>query len=505
MGNIQEYTGVCQEFAADKARTAVKDSSSFLQATLDAMSEGVILLDSMQNICHYNNKIIEMWNLHHHSAGTSNHQSLQLLMMEKLKHPEVYSEIDKNLYAKPELDSCDILELEDGRFFERHSRPQWLDNQIIGRILSFRDITKQIKAEQSARQSEEKFKMLFNNQKDGIVLFSQNDNGMVEKIIDVNEITCQWLGCSKDELLAMSAGDISIMMPTICTAIHNKQHDKEDKNLLYQTLYFAPQNSQMQLEMDIHSFEFNGENVSLCVAHDIGERKRMENEMAHLERLNLVGEMAAGIGHEVRNPMTTIRGFLQILLNKKECSKYWDHYQLMIDELDRANSIITEFLSVAKNRISTRDHQSMNEIIKSLVPLMEADAILANKYINLELTELPQLFLDDKEIRQLVLNMVRNSLDSMSPGGNLTIRTYMEDGDIVLAIKDQGAGIPPEVLKKIGTPFFTTKEQGTGLGLAICYNIAARHHAVINVETSDQGTTFYIKFNKLSYEIANVS
>jgi len=138
--------------------------------------------------------------------------------------------------------------------------------------------------------------------------------------------------------------------------------------------------------------------------------------------------------------------------------------------------------------------KNINAIIKSLLPLIEADAILENKYIKVELTEIPNFILNNQEIRQLILNLVRNSLDSMSPGGYLTIKTYIEDDEIILAIKDQGTGLVPEVLNKIGIPFFTTKEQGRGLGLALCFNIAASHNAVITVETSDKGTTFFTRF-----------
>jgi len=274
------------------------------------------------------------------------------------------------------MESCEVLELKDGRFFECYSRPQWVDSKVVGRVVSFRDITQYKQIEKAAQQSQESFLL----------------------------------------------------------------------------------------------------------------------EMAHLERLNLIGKMAASIGHEVRNPMTTIRGFLQVLINKKECIQYLDYYKTMIEELDRANAIITEFLSLAKERLTCQHAKNINNIINSLVPLIEAEAIIANKYIKVELSDVPDCFVDDKEIRQLILNLIGNSLDAMSPGGYLTIRTYTEDEQVVMAIEDQGTGIAPEVLKKLGTPFFTTKEQGTGLGLAICYNIAARNHAAIDVETSEKGTTFFIRF-----------
>ncbi|MGZ4161724.1 MAG: ATP-binding protein, partial [Neobacillus sp.] len=99
-----------------------------------------------------------------------------------------------------------------------------------------------------------------------------------------------------------------------------------------------------------------------------------------------------------------------------------------------------------------------------------------------------------KEIRQLILNIALNGLDAMSANGKLTIRTYTEEQQVILEIKDQGQGISPEVLKKLGTPFFTTKEKGTGLGLAICYSVAKRHQAEIDIATGDTGTIFSIRF-----------
>lgn len=230
------------------------------------------------------------------------------------------------------------------------------------------------------------------------------------------------------------------------------------------------------------------------VITDITERKLYKKELARLDRLNLVGEMAAGIGHEVRNPMTTVRGFLQLYRNKEAFIQYKGSFDLMIDELDRANSIITEFLSLAKNKMLDLKAENLNTILENLSQLIQADAIVLDKNINIQLEEIPELPLDEKEIRQLILNLVRNGLEAMSPGGNLTIRTFTDCKEVALSVQDQGKGIESDVLEKIGTPFFTTKDNGTGLGLAVCYSIAARHNAVINIETSPTGTTFFVRF-----------
>jgi len=229
----------------------------------------------------------------------------------------------------------------------------------------------------------------------------------------------------------------------------------------------------------------------LFVLTDITERDILEKGLTRLDQLNLIGEMAAGIAHEIRNPMTTVYGFLQIAKNS-EVSK--DIIELMLDELNRANSIITEFLNLAKNKVSYKKRHQINLIIEALFPLIQAEALRANKQVILDLHTCSDIFIDEKEIRQLILNIALNGLDAMTSGGKLTITTFAKEQNVILKIQDQGTGISPEVMEKIGTPFFTTKDNGTGLGLAICYSIAKRHQAEIEIETGHNGTTFAITF-----------
>jgi len=165
-------------------------------------------------------------------------------------------------------------------------------------------------------------------------------------------------------------------------------------------------------------------------------------------------------------------------------------------ELDRANPIISEFLSPAKNRVIELKMVNLNMVLESILPLIEADSLVTDKYIKLETSKIPELMLDEKEILQLVLNLVRNGLEAMSPGGTVNIKTYEAENEVVLLVKDNGKGIEPEALKKIGTPFVTTKDTGIGLGLAVCYSIAARHGARIDIETCSEGTTFLVIFKK---------
>lgn len=237
----------------------------------------------------------------------------------------------------------------------------------------------------------------------------------------------------------------------------------------------------------------------LRISSDITTQRNLEKKLARLDRLHMVGEMAAGMGHEVRNPLTTVRGFLQVLKNKNQYSYHTGYFTIMIEELDRANSIITEFLSLAKNKAINKQLQDLNAVLLALVPLLKADALTTNNYIKLELFKnLPKLLLDETEIRQLILNLVHNGLEAMNIAGTLTIKTFIDENTVVLAIQDEGTGMTPDILEKIGTPFFTTKDRGIGLGLAICYNIVHRHNATIEPQVHSTGTTFFIKFPQIS-------
>ncbi|HBP66147.1 MAG TPA: two-component sensor histidine kinase [Desulfosporosinus sp.] len=228
--------------------------------------------------------------------------------------------------------------------------------------------------------------------------------------------------------------------------------------------------------------------------HEVEKRKRIELEVAKLERLNVIGQLAAGFAHEVRNPMTTIRGFLQLLQHKTELLTYKNYFDLMIEELDRTNLIITDFLALAKHKPTELKLQSLNKLLTNLFPLLLADAYYQGKKCIFEPGELAELDIDTNEITQLVLNLARNGLEAMPSQGCLTIRTFMDGLNIVLSVSDEGTGINIENISKLGTPFFTTKEGGTGMGLPMCYSIADRHNALIEVKTGPDGTNFLVRF-----------
>lgn len=351
-------------------------------------------------------------------------------------------------------------------------------------------LTKQKQDEEKLRLSEERFSKAFNYSPISMSIHATR-NG---KFIDVNESCLIMHGYNREEFIGHSQETLNLWVDVdeqtkFLQNINEKgfAHNHETRIRKKSGEVFAALLSGVIVDL-------NGEQCILEIKTNITELRQYQKEIARLDRLNVIGQMAAGIAHEIRNPMTTVRGFLQILENNKNYFKDKTYFNLMIDELDRVNSIIIEFLSLAQHKSVDLEKKNLNTIITTISPLMQADATLTDSYINMNLGTIPELPLNEKEIRQLIINLVRNGIEAMPDGGYLTIKTYLGDNEVVMSVQDQGQGIDSRLVEKIGTPFFTTKDNGTGLGLATSFSIANRHNAKIEFKTSEMGTTFYIKF-----------
>lgn len=344
--------------------------------------------------------------------------------------------------------------------------------------------------EDTLSAAEKKFFAPFNYSPVSMAL-SHLDSGI---FVDVNEAFLSVHGFERNELIGHSALELGLWLDQV---EHDGFYKKLKENGKVNNYEIRTRNKQGTLITALLFgviIDLNAEKYVLTSKVNISELRQYQTEMSRLEIFNLIGEMSAGIAHEIRNPLTTIKGFLQLLENKREYYFHKEYFSLMISELDRANNIITEFLSLVKNKPVKKDWLNLNLIILNLLPLIEADAFNTDNYIETDCDQIKPLFADDKEMRQLILNLIRNGLEAMPPGKTLTIRTRMENGMVVLSVIDQGNGLTPEAMEKIGTPFFTTKDKGTGLGLATCYSIAARHNASIDFETGLNGTTFHVRF-----------
>lgn len=430
----------------------------------------------------------------------------------------------------------------DGSIFpvEVNSRAGLLgDEKIIVSIV--RDISTRRKAEKRLQRSNRALRTLTEIMQ--AIVQHDNEEALMQEIcriiIDVGGYKLTWIGGLADHVskefktIAVSSSTVGIeslfqgmwQENSILSQVFQTQqpvvirnYDREIADLLsielislnYQSLAVLPIVVSGTTEAVIAFFAsdcdaFDSEEITLLTrlanntAHAlfslrIHAASQNAKEFERLARLDLIGQMAASIGHEVRNPMTTVKGFLQMMLYRGKVSNYQEFFPLMIQELDRANVIISDFLSLAKNKITQKKVKLLNDILESLYPLINVEATSNNQTILYELGDIPRLMLDENEIKQLFLNLVKNALEAMPSKGTVWVRTYRRQQFVILEVEDEGGGIPASILDKVGTPFFTTKESGTGLGLPVCYSIAFRHQATLDIRSNQEGTCVAIKF-----------
>lgn len=238
----------------------------------------------------------------------------------------------------------------------------------------------------------------------------------------------------------------------------------------------------------------NGERYKhISIQYDITDKRNTEEALRKTEKLAMIGELAAGIAHEIRNPLTTVRGFIQ-LLNGNETQPHY--VNTILDEIDRINFIVSEFMVFAKPHQIYFSECDLKSILINIVKFLEPEAILQN--VNIEYSfPLEDIVIsgEKNQLKQVFLNLLKNSIEAMPTGGNIFIRVERVEQNISITIKDEGIGMEPAQLQKLGEPFFTTKQEGNGLGLMVSYKIIQNHKGMIQVDSQlNQGTTFYISF-----------
>lgn len=244
----------------------------------------------------------------------------------------------------------------------------------------------------------------------------------------------------------------------------------------------------------------DGELAGICLfLKDIGTIVSLEQQIQHNEKLATLGKIAAGIAHEIRNPLTSIKGFLQIMrcnLLEKGMNQEHSYTDVMLTEIERVNSLVSELLLLSKPRELKIETLEVEELLMALTPLISSEALLHNVEVDLSLQPVPPIFADRETIKQVFLNLIKNGIEAMSEngGGRLEIRTgYVADeGMVRIDIKDTGLGIPHYMMDRIFDAFFTTKETGTGLGLPICQRLVNDLGGTIKVTSKGYGTTFSV-------------
>jgi len=235
------------------------------------------------------------------------------------------------------------------------------------------------------------------------------------------------------------------------------------------------------------------------VLKDITAKKETEDMMRQSEKMHIAGQLAAGVAHEIRNPLTSIKGFLELLqagVNRKD-----EYYPIIMEEIEKMEKMTSELLFISKPLNEERQQEPLYSMIEDIASLLQSQANLKDIKIIIRYPIDEYIYCNRSQIKQVLVNLIKNAIEAMQEAGKITIEVNSNQEHAIINIMDEGPGIPEEILAKLGEPFFTTKKDGTGLGLMITKQILDNHGASLNIlENKEKGTTFQIVFPNASVE-----
>lgn len=365
-----------------------------------------------------------------------------------------------------------------------------MDGKIMGFVIVYRDITSQKKVERALRESEAKYRLIAEHSTDLIT------------VIDPSGII-QYVSPSHLPVLGYEDGEIK-------GAILEMVHPEDMQSLSDQFMRALVKKEPFQTEFRL--LHKNGDWILLeargvpvmtkdghveslvTFARDVTKAKQTEELMLKSEKLSVLGELAAGVAHEIRNPLTSLKGFTKLLSDADDVIRL-EYLRIMESELNRINDIVGELMLVAKPQAVSFEHTNIQELIYSVVRLLETQAIMKNIQIWVNISDnIPLVYGVENQLKQLFINLLKNAIESMDKDGEIHIKIGIRNDSVLLELKDQGCGIPAERLKTLGEPFYTTKEKGTGLGLMVCFKIIEEHGGAIQFSSvENEGTKVEIE------------
>ncbi len=314
-------------------------------------------------------------------------------------------------------------------------------------------------------------------------------------VLDANDYAANLIGVSRDSLLGSTLPQFRRIFKLL---------QKSNSPMVLSELTLDTQDNQsLMVEVSARFVKYDGTNLIQAIARDVSEQHALTDKLVQADKLVLLGQLSAGVAHEIRNPLAAVNLNLQILKrNIPPTSPEYDYVSTALQGVERISRIVEVTLNFSRPAVPDIQTLSLNALIPTTLELVAS--VIKRKDITVELSlddTIPEVAADAKQLQQVFINLITNSADAIKTKGSIVIKSYIEastkrgEGEfVVVAISDTGVGIPPEDLSKIFNPFFTRKADGTGLGLPITQRILHQHSGIIDVESSvGIGTTFYVK------------
>ena len=481
--NIRDMT------AANLATEALQQSEACLLATLDSTNDGILAVDDNGKVVNSNRRFAEMWHIPSDMIEQHDDDVLLAFVLDQLVEPGIFLTRVKQLYSVDQKD-FDTLRFKDGRIFERYSRPLVLNKASSGRVWSFRDVTESTKAEETIKLQAE----LLDKELDSVYLTDFEGN-----LIYVNKAAWVMHGYTREELLNMNLKNLDDTESAKLIAPRLKEIFEKGE-VTFEVNHFHKNGSLIPLEIHASKIEVSGKQVILSVAHDITGRRKVQQQLMAQDRLASIGQLVSGVAHELNNPLTSVIGFSELLLQRELPDDVKADLKIVNDEAKRTSLIVKNLLTFARQQPQDKRVIDINEPIKSVLQVRRHEQSANNIKVNIHLApDLPQIMGNGSQLQQVFFNIVTNAEQAMLEAhkmGTLTITTEQVGSFVRASFTDDGPGITKENTARLFSPFFTTKGvgKGTGLGLSISHGIIAEHGGRIWAESEPgKGTTFIIE------------
>lgn len=369
----------------------------------------------------------------------------------------------------------------DGKIFdvEVRARPITFHGKPAA-LLLFRDITAKKQLEQVLRESDIRYRQIVLNSPQPIVVHS---DGIC---VFINIEAAKLFGFSKPEDAVgqniyryIHPDSIEVAKARTIEAISGRNVDFHE----YKLLRLDGQIIDVEVS-SVSGVNYLGKPMIQSVLRDVTERKRTEEMLRTSEKLAVLGQLAAGIAHEIRNPLTALKGFVQILKSKNHENQ--EYYEIMQSEIERINLIVSEFMFLARPAPDNFQQKNVCDLVRHIVTLLESQANLTNvQFKTCFESDVVWISCVENQIKQVFLNVLKNAMEAMPEGGQVLVEVQAagDAGTVRIRFTDCGKGIAPGHLAKLGQPFYTTKETGTGLGLMMSYNIIHSHKGQITISS----------------------
>jgi PAS domain S-box-containing protein len=444
---------------------------SLLEATLESTADGLLVVARDGTTTRFNRRFAEMWRIPDEILASADDDRALDFVRDQLADPEAFLAKVRDLYARPEATSFDVLRFADGRIFERYSRPQRIGTEVVGRVWSFRDVTERQRIEEALRRTQ----YAVDRSADAI-LWARDDG----RLVYVNDAACRKLGYSREELLRLRVPDVN---PDVSpgTWPERWQEIRDAGYLRFESRARHKDGTAFPIEITVSHVTFEGVEYACTFGRDITKRRALEEQLRRAERIAAMAALTAGVAHEVRNPLFAISAAVDALeatLGSREGAG--DLLAAARWEIARLSELIGQFVEYGTAEPRAWSEERLSDVIGAAVRSCAALVASAGVRIEPPGADGPwRVRMDRHRIEQASENLLRNAIQHSPRGGVVRVEMegFREDGRewVRCQVSDSGAGFREEDLPRVFEPFFTRRRGGPGLGLAIAQRIVVEH------------------------------